>query len=59
MSVASEETLMDWSGFTSVRANAALTLLYRSESEFFIFPHRWFESEDDRDYFMNCLSNES
>lgn len=52
--------LFSWSDFVSVRSNSKLTLLYRSESEFFILPHCWFDSRDDFAFFKACTaSNEA
>ena len=49
------ELVFDWSDFSHYKRNRSLTLLYRSETEFYLFPDGWFESMDDAHWFHEHL----
>ena len=45
----------EWSDFSHYKRNRSLTLLYHSETEFYLFPDCWFESVDDAHWFHEHL----
>ena len=45
----------DWSAFSYYKTNRALTLLYRSDNEFYIFPNHWFPSLEEAQWFHRHL----
>jgi hypothetical protein len=44
-----------WSEFLAYKVSPRLTILYRSENEFYVFPSRWFESSADVCFFRDRL----
>lgn len=50
-----DEFRLDWSTLSHYKQNHCLTLLYRSETEFFLFPHHWFQSTGDLAWFQTQL----